>query len=164
MIILGIDPGLADLGWGVIESSRGRHRHLGHGVIQTSAREIPEQRLLKIFEGIQALIRQFQVTCAGLETLFFVKNITSALPVAEARGVVRLALALAGIPIGEYNPTAIKNALVGVGRAEKAQVQEMVRLLLGLDQIPEPNHAADALAAAICHSHYGGSFVQQPQR
>jgi len=157
MTVLGIDPGLASLGWGVVSSVQGKHKHLGHGVIKTSPDQAPERRLIQIFTEINELLDQFQPQETAIENLFFVKNITSGLPVAEVRGVLQLAFAQRGLTIGQYNPTQIKLALVGVGQADKRQVQEMVKLLLGLPDIPKPDHAADALAAAVCHLHQGGS-------
>lgn len=151
--MIGVDPGLADLGWGIVASERGRHSHLAHGVVRTKATDPPAQRLLQLFEALQALIGQFHPTAAGIETLFFNKNITSALPVAQARGVALLAFAQAGLTVGEYSPPQIKSSLVGVGTADKHQVQEMVKILLNLKDLPKPDHAADALAAAICHLH-----------
>jgi len=158
MTVLGIDPGLAALGWGVVSSTGGRHTHLAHGVIKTSPSVAPELRLLEIYNQIVALLDEHQPDQGSMENLFFVKNITSGIPVAEVRGVVQLAFAQRGLSLGQYNPTQIKLALVGVGHAEKHQVQEMVKLLLGLAAIPKPDHAADALAAAVCHIHQGVGF------
>jgi len=158
MTVLGIDPGLAALGWGVVSSNAGRHTHRAHGVIKTSPGGAPELRLLEIYDSICALLDEYKPEFGAIENLFFVKNITSGLPVAEVRGVVQLAFAQRGLPLGQYNPTQIKLALVGVGHAEKHQVQEMVKLLLGLSEVPKPDHAADALAAAVCHIHQGSAF------
>jgi len=161
MTVLGIDPGLASLGWGVISSRGGRTTHLAHGVLTTKAGQPQEARLLYLYSEVQKLIQEHKPEQASMENLYFVKNISSGLPVAEVRGVVLLAFAQAGLAIGQYNPTQIKLALVGVGQAEKRQVQEMVKLLLGLPGIPKPDHAADALAAAICHVNQGppGGFA-----
>jgi crossover junction endodeoxyribonuclease RuvC len=158
MTVLGIDPGLASLGWGVVSSSGGRHLHVAHGVVKTAAGVPQEQRLLDIYNQIVALLEEHKPDQGSMENLFFVKNITSGIPVAEVRGVVQLAFAQRGLPLGQYNPTQIKLALVGVGHAEKHQVQEMVKLLLGLPAVPKPDHAADALAAAVCHIHQGVGF------
>ncbi len=152
--ILGIDPGLASTGFGVIETSGSSYRHLHHGVIITGATEPTGDRLAGIYREIEAVIRRFSPTEAAVESLFFAKNATSAIPVAQARGVVLLALVHAGITGVEYAPQAIKRALVGQGRAEKYQVQELVRVVLGLPEIPSPDHAADALAVAVCHVHH----------
>ncbi|THB63663.1 MAG: crossover junction endodeoxyribonuclease RuvC [Spirochaetaceae bacterium] len=150
--ILGIDPGLADTGIGVIETDGTRWHHLHHECIHTTSGLAMGVRLQAIYEAVVAVIRRYEPQQAGIETLFFARNTTSALPVAQARGVVMLALQQHGVVIGEYNPQAIKQALVGYGKAEKQQVQHMVRVLLGLKAIPSSNHAADALAAAICHA------------
>ncbi|MEI8092963.1 MAG: crossover junction endodeoxyribonuclease RuvC [Spirochaetales bacterium] len=155
MKVLGIDPGLASLGWGVISVDGGRSTHVAHGVLTTAAGQPQEARLLYLYNEVQKLIVQFCPEQAGIENLYFVKNISSGLPVAEVRGVVLLAFAQAGLAVGQYNPTQIKLALVGVGQADKRQVQEMVKLLLKLPEIPKPDHAADALAAAICHVNQG---------
>ncbi len=152
-VVIGIDPGLASTGYGIVSSSRTRLSYVDHGVIKTTADTPHQERLLAIFHGISALLERFKPTEAGMETLYFAKNVSSAMAVAEARGVVTLALALGGIPLGEYTPHGIKQAVVGVARADKSQVQEAVRLLLGLAEIPRPDHAADALAAAITRIH-----------
>ena len=148
-IVLGIDPGLASTGWGIVSMKGNRLHYVMHGVISTSPRTLHQERLLAIFHEISGVINEYKPTEAGMETLYFAKNVTSAMGVAEARGVVTLALALHGITLGEFTPHGIKQAVVGVARAEKKQVQESVRLLLGLTEIPKPDHAADALAAAI---------------
>jgi crossover junction endodeoxyribonuclease RuvC len=118
-------------------------------------------RLLRIYDRLCELIREFSPSEAGIENLFFAKNITSALPVAQARGAVFLLLAQKSLPFVDYPPQMIKRAVVGNGRAEKSQVQEMVKFLLGLKEIPKPDHAADALAAAICHAHSRGISMLQ---
>lgn len=152
--ILGIDPGLASTGFGVIETRGSGYRHLHHGVIVTAPTEPTGERLAGIYREIEAVIDRFSPTEAAVESLFFAKNATSAIPVAQARGVVLLALVHAGIVGVEYAPQAIKRSLVGQGRAEKYQVQELVRIVLGLSEIPSPDHAADALAVAVCHVHH----------
>jgi crossover junction endodeoxyribonuclease RuvC len=165
MRILGLDPGLADTGWGMILVQGSVIRHLGHGTIHTLAKLPTEQRLHLIHTELAQVIQTWAPQSAAIEALFFTKNVSSALPVAHARGVIMLSCAMAGIPVGEYTPPQIKQAVVGTGRAEKAQVQEMVRLILGLSQIPKPDHAADALAAAICHSHFaafGAALTGKP--
>ncbi|HET7839044.1 MAG TPA: crossover junction endodeoxyribonuclease RuvC, partial [Rectinemataceae bacterium] len=113
-------------------------------------------RLLAIFAGISDLIEEWRPDVAGMESLYFARNVSSAFPVAEAKGVIRLSFARAGVPLEEYPPNALKLAVTGTARAEKAQVQEMLRLVLGLEAIPEPDHAADALAAAVCRWHHEG--------
>jgi crossover junction endodeoxyribonuclease RuvC len=153
---MGIDPGLASVGYGIIESGSGRLRYLHHGCIVTPKESDTGARLLTIFATIADLIEEWRPGAASMESLYFWKNVSSAMPVAEAKGVIRLAFARAGVPLAEFSPTAIKQAVSGSARAEKEQVQEMVRLILGLAAIPKPNHAADALAAAICLANHTG--------
>lgn len=150
--ILGIDPGLASTGWGIIESDGARYKYIAHGVIETAAATPHGQRLLFIYDELQKVIKQYQPQFSGMETLYFVKNVTSALSVAEARGIVTLCLVQNNIPLGEYTPTKIKQSVCGTGKAEKIIVQNCVKMLLGLKEIPKPDHAADALAAAITHA------------
>ena len=154
--IIGVDPGLAETGFGIIGAGRGRLAYIAHGVISTSADMETGERLLLIYNRLASLVAEYAPREAGIENLFFAKNISSALPVAEARGVALLVFAQRGLVCGGYSPPEIKRAIVGHGRADKAQVQEMVRLLLGLSARPSPDHAADALAAAICHAHTRG--------
>ena len=154
--IVGIDPGLASVGYGVIEAENGRIRHLAHGCVETAAAEPMGRRLLEIFGAVADLIETWEPDLAGMESLYFARNVSSALPVAEAKGVIRLAFARAGVALAEYPPNALKQAVTGSSRAEKEQVQEMVRVLLGLSERPRPVHAADALAAAICRFHHQG--------
>ena len=149
--VLGIDPGLASTGWGIVETDGSRYRYLDAGVIRTPASLPIGERLVIIYNDVRNRIDSYAPDGAGVEQLYFARNATSGIPVAHARGVVFLALAQAGVPTGEYPPQAIKKAIVGVGRADKAQVQELVRVLLGLAEVPRPDHASDALAAAICH-------------
>ncbi|MEI6389095.1 MAG: crossover junction endodeoxyribonuclease RuvC [Spirochaetota bacterium] len=154
--IMGIDPGLASIGWGIIEVGDGRLRHCAHGVITTDKDEAMGARLLAISIGISELLSEWKPESVGMENLFFWKNVSSAFPVAEARGAIRLTIAKEGIELFDFSPTAIKQAVVGSSRADKNQVQEMVKLLLGLSEKPKPDHAADALAAAICLWHSSG--------
>ena len=155
-LILGIDPGLADAGWGLVSHDGIRGRHMAHGVLKTSSKMPSPLRLQSLYQGLCSIIEEYKPECAAIETLYFAKNVKSAFPVAEARGVLILALAESGIPVFEYTPLQIKQAVVGNGRAEKKQVQMMVALLLKLSEAPRPDHAADALAAAVCHAHTGG--------
>jgi crossover junction endodeoxyribonuclease RuvC len=151
--IIGVDPGLASTGWGVIEADARparRVRYLSHGCIETLPDKPLTERLLFIHNALAEVLETWKPAEAAVETLYFGRNITSALPVAEARGVLCMTLAEAGLPVRELTPNAIKQAVVGAARADKEQVQEMARLILGLDAIPKPNHAADALGAAIC--------------
>lgn len=164
MLVLGVDPGLAELGWGLVEKRGARLIHVAHGCIKTPAGQALEKRLLTIHQGLGELIATHRPRASSVEALFFAKNVSSALPVAHARGVIYLTLALAGIAVFEYTPLVIKQAVLGSGAADKQQVQAMVKLLLGLSDLPKPDHAADALAAAICHIHTGGSHVQQYSR
>ncbi|HOV63485.1 MAG TPA: crossover junction endodeoxyribonuclease RuvC [Spirochaetia bacterium] len=149
-VLLGLDPGLAETGWGVLSVERGRYRHIDHGSIVTDASLSNGKRLSIIYERIIEVIDTFKPQRAGIESLFFAKNRLSAIPVAQARGVLLLALEQRGVPSIEYPPQEIKQAITGNGRAEKMQVQELVKILLSLPEIPKPDHAADALAAAIC--------------
>jgi crossover junction endodeoxyribonuclease RuvC len=151
--IIGIDPGLSNTGYGIIQVAGNRYEHLEHGVITTSSKTNTGERLKKIYKSLERIIKTFAPDEAGIESLYIAKNISSALPVAQAKGVVLMTFALAGIPAKEYTPLAIKQSIVGRGRAEKQQVQELTKMLLGLSDIPGPDHAADALAAAICHYH-----------
>jgi crossover junction endodeoxyribonuclease RuvC len=151
--ILGIDPGLASTGWGVIDVEGSRLLHIEHGTIETEAHTPHPRRLLAIYDGIRVVMRDFKPTEGAIETLYFARNVSSAMSVAEARGVLELAAAQVGIAMLETKPNDIKKAVVGEGRADKRQVQDMVRLILGLAEIPKPDHAADALGAAICAAH-----------
>ena len=151
--IIGVDPGLASTGWGLVEFSSGRLRYIAHGCIETQADEPRGERLLFIYQSFSNVLRKYRPTEAAIENLYFGKNISSAMTVAEARGVLLLALSAQGLPVLELTPNAIKKAVVGVTKAEKKQIQEMVRFLLGLSEIPKPDHAADALGAAICAAH-----------
>ncbi|MBN1686779.1 MAG: crossover junction endodeoxyribonuclease RuvC [Spirochaetales bacterium] len=153
MIILGIDPGLAKTGYGVIRIEGDRISHVTHDIISTGSNLHIGERLAIIFAAIDSAIKLHRPDYAAVENLYFAKNISSAFPVAQARGVVLLALAQGGVDTREYTPLEIKQAITGSGRAEKAQVQELVRFLLALQEIPKPDHAADALAAAICCYH-----------
>lgn len=157
--ILGIDPGLANTGWGIIETDGIRFKYVNHGTITTSSKINTTNRLKSIYEQLNSVIEKYNPTQCGVETLYFAKNVSSALPVAQARGVQLLSLGLKSIITGEYTPIQIKQAVVGNGRASKKQVQDMVKLLLKLKEIPKPDHAADALAAAICHVHSGRGYV-----
>jgi crossover junction endodeoxyribonuclease RuvC len=153
--ILGIDPGLAGTGWGVLDVSTGSISHIDHGTIKTKADCPQAQRLFFIMQSIRLIIEKFNPTEAAVEKLFFGKNALSAIPVAEARGVISACLAEKDVPMRELTPNAIKKGVTGIARADKKQVQEMVRLILALEEIPKPDHCADALAAAICAANSG---------
>lgn len=151
--VLGIDPGLANTGWGLLDADGTRLIHIDHGAVTTSSDCAEQNRLLVIYSRVTELIKKYEPDFLGVEALYFAKNRRSAIPVAQARGVVLVAAAQAGIEAASHTPQDIKQALTGNGRAEKHQVQEMVKLLLGLDEIPSSDHSADALAAAICSYH-----------
>lgn len=154
MIILGVDPGTATTGYGLItEDAAGEARLVRCGVIQTAAGVPMPDRLLIIHREMATLIREYAPRAVAVEALFFGRNVTTALTVGQARGVVLLAAAQAGLPVYEYKPAEVKQALAGYGAADKRQMQEMVRILLGLSAIPQPDDAADAVAVAICHLH-----------
>lgn len=154
MRILGLDPGTASTGYGIIDSIDGRLSLVTYGVIKTPAGESPSTRLQTIYNKLNKLIADYQPDCAGVEELFFGRNVTTAISVGQARGVLLLALANANIPMGEYSPPKIKDAVTGYGKADKAQVQLMIRNLLDLEETPRPDDAADGLAVAITHYQY----------
>ena len=153
MLVLGIDPGTAITGYGLVREDEEGLTLVDYGVITTAAgRPLPE-RLQAIYQGLADVAREHQPQQAAVEELFFSRNVRTALSVGHARGVTLLALADAGLAIHEYKPLEIKQAITGYGGAGKQQVQEMVRLLLNLDAVPEPDDAADAVAVAVCHIH-----------
>lgn len=153
MRVLGIDPGTATTGYGVVEEVNGDLKPLAFGVIRTPADRPLPARLQLIYRALRELAVKWGPTVAAVEELFFSRNVRTAMSVGQARGVTLLALADIGLNVAEYTPLAIKQAVTGYGNADKAQVQEMVRLLLGLAEVPRPDDAADALAVAICHLH-----------
>lgn len=154
--ILGIDPGLANTGWGIVRQEGPRYSCIAYGCVSTG-KEVPlAQRLAKIHEQIGAVIERYGPTCVGIETVWFGQNITAAFATGQARGAVLVACAQAGLDVGEFSPKQIKLAVVGEGGAEKDQVQYMVKQLLSLDDVPRPDHAADALAAALCYTTHEG--------
>ena len=155
MIILGIDPGLATLGWGVIESGGGKQKPLGYGSILTSPEQSLPNRLLAIRQDMAALLAQYQPDEIAFEELFFARNVTTALTVGAARGVSVAVCAAYSGKLYEYTPMQVKQAITGYGKAEKRQVQEMVKLLLHMDAIVRPDDAADALAIALTHAATG---------
>jgi crossover junction endodeoxyribonuclease RuvC len=152
MRILGIDPGTGILGFGVIQADKGKAQLVDAGVIRTPVKEDDAVRLQTIYDELSDIIADTKPTEMAVEKLFFAQNVTTAMTVAQARGVVLLCGMQAGLKISEYTPLQIKQALTGYGRAEKKQIQEMVRVILQLKEIPKPDDAADALAAAITHS------------
>lgn len=151
MKIIGIDPGTGILGFGVIEVQGSKIKMIEAGVIRTPAHTAHDERLEEIFDGLTEIIAATKPDALSIEKLFFTKNITTAMTVAEARGVALLVARKAKLPIAEYTPPQIKQTLTGYGKADKKQVQEMVRLQLGLKEVPKPDDCADALAAAITH-------------
>jgi len=153
MIVLGIDPGTASTGWGVVEQQGNRLRSRGHGCIVTSAKDPSHVRLRRIHDEARLLLRRFKPDVVAIEELFVNVNVKTALAVGQARGVLILAASDLELAPYEYSPLQIKMSVTGYGRASKLQVQEMTKVLLGLDRIPQPDHAADALAVAICHAH-----------
>ena len=152
MKVLGIDPGTAACGYGIVHESDGRLRATCHGWWRTKAGERPEARLLTIFTGVSELIARHAPDAVALEESYVGADARIALSVGQARGAVLVAASSAGVPCVEYAPAAVKQAVCGYGRAEKGQVQRMVKAILALDCEPTPHHAADALAVAICHA------------
>jgi len=163
MLVLGLDPGLAITGYGLVEGDGEHLRLVAYGVFRTPAKMAKPARLCQLYQQLGQALAQYQPDVAAVEKLFFSTNARTAMMVGEARGVLLLALAEAGLEIAEYTPLQIKQAITGYGQADKQQVQQMVRILLHLDFIPQPDDAADALAVSICH-HYTaqmGSLLQQ---
>jgi crossover junction endodeoxyribonuclease RuvC len=150
--VLGIDPGIAACGYGIVHADGGRLRVVDHGWWPTPARDRPERRLKRIHDEVADLIARHEPECAALEESYVGADARIALSVGQARGAVLVACAKAGLVCAEYPPATVKKAVCGYGRAEKAQVQRMVRAILGLEEVPKPHHAADALAVAICHA------------
>ena len=154
MVILGIDPGPATTGYGVISVVGNRFKMIANGVILTPAGLEMEKRLVMLYDGLARIIEQYRPEQAAVEELFFNQNITTAITVGQARGVILLCCAKHEVPVFEYTPLQSKQALVGYGRADKKQMQQMVKVFLGLTEVPKPDDAADALAMAICHAHH----------
>ena len=152
MKILGIDPGVATVGFGLLETSGAQQRMLSCGIITTPAHTPLSSRLDRIYTDLEELIRSCNPDAISIEELFFSKNITTGIPVAHARGVVLLCAFRCGVPVYEYTPMQVKQAVVGYGKAEKRQVMEMTRRLLRLAEVPRPDDAADAVAIALCHA------------
>ena len=159
MVILGIDPGIATVGFGVIAAANGRFGAIEYGAIITKPHQLLETRLCEIHDAVTELIRRHKPDCMAIEELFFNVNVKTAVDVCHGRGVILLAAAKQGLDIYEYTPLQVKQAVTGYGRAEKAQVMEMVRMFLGLQKVPRPDDAADALAVAICHAHSARSAL-----
>lgn len=161
MRIVGIDPGYAIVGYGAVDFSGNHFKMLEYGVVTTPARTPFDQRLFAIDAELSAFFARVGPRAVAVEKLFFNTNQKTAIDVAQARGVIVAAAARAGIPVFEYTPLQVKTAVVGYGRAEKKQVMEMTRVILGLENVPKPDDAADALAIAICHAHSSASQLGQ---
>lgn len=162
-IILGIDPGLANTGWGIVAQDGPRLSCKAYGCISTPSNQPLSERLLKIHHQVGAVVQRYKPSCVGIETVWFGQNITAAFATGQARGAALVACAEGGLATGEFTPRQIKLAVVGTGTAEKEQVQYMVQRLLNLDEIPHPDHASDALAAAICYTTHDG-FMRAEER
>ncbi len=159
MVILGIDPGYAIVGCGIVRYEKNNFSLIGYGAVTTD-KDMPfNSRLKKIYDDITELINKFKPDAVSIERLYFNTNQKTAIDVAQARGVIVLAVENAGVPLFEYTPLQVKQSMVGYGRAEKTQVQEMTKTFLHLDKIPKPDDAADALALAICHGHSSDSLI-----
>ncbi len=159
MRILGIDPGIATIGFGVLDFDKRQYELVKCGVISTPAHTSLSSRLSRIYSDVEALFQLFHPDCVSIEELFFNTNITTGISVAHGRGVILLACERAGVPIYEYTPLQVKQSVVGYGRAEKKQVMEMVRRICALNSVPKPDDAADAVALAICHARSSTSLL-----
>lgn len=153
MRVLGLDPGIAIVGFGFIDKVGSRLKPVQYGSIQTEAHTPQPERLKQIYDSLLHLIDKYEPEAVAIEKLFFNRNVTTAFTVGEARGVMTLAAQQRGLEIAEYTPLQVKQAVVGYGKAEKKQVQEMTRMFLNLSAVPKPDDTADALAIAICHAH-----------
>ncbi|GGD54727.1 crossover junction endodeoxyribonuclease RuvC [Paenibacillus nasutitermitis] len=153
MRVLGIDPGIAIVGFGFIDKIGHKLVPVQYGSIETKAHTPQEERLMQVYESACSLLDKYKPDTVAVEKLFFNRNVTTAFAVGQARGVIILAAAQRGLPVAEYTPLQVKQAVVGYGKAEKRQVQEMVKMLLKLSAIPKPDDVADALAIGICHAH-----------
>jgi crossover junction endodeoxyribonuclease RuvC len=152
MIILGIDPGTATTGFGVIDFTKNKITSIGYGCILTDPKRSDSQRLVDIYEQLTLLIKKYKPDAISVETLFFCKNQKTVMTVSQSRGVILLTSHLSKTPIFEYTPLQVKMAVTGYGKAEKKQVQKMIKTILGLDEVPRPDDVADALSVAICHA------------
>ncbi len=161
MRILGIDPGVAIVGFGVVDSDKGKNRLVKCGVITTPAHTQLSSRLNSIYLDLMELIATFKPEAIAIEELFFNTNITTGISVAQARGVILLACYQSGVPVYEYTPLQVKQAVCGYGRAEKKQVMDMVKRILNLQDVPRPDDAADAVAIALCHARSSTSLLSQ---
>ncbi len=161
MIVLGIDPGIASVGYGVVEKKGNKLRALEYGTFRTAAGEELPRRLSLIYEFLEGIMSRHRLDALAVEELFFAANVKTGIPVAHGRGVILLAGQRAGLTVAEYTPIQVKQAVTGYGRADKQQVQSMVKMLLNLSEVPRPDDTADALAIAICHAHTAGSLMSK---
>ena len=161
MVILGIDPGYAIVGWGVIEYQPNSFRPIAFGAITTEAHTDFDVRLQQIYDDVSEVIRRSRPDAMSIEKLYFTTNVTTAIQVAQARGVIILAARQAGVPVYEYTPLQVKTAVTGYGKAKKPQVMEMTRRLLHLKEVPKPDDTADALAIAITHTQAAGTDLRR---
>ncbi|MBQ7288228.1 MAG: crossover junction endodeoxyribonuclease RuvC [Clostridia bacterium] len=161
MRILGIDPGYAIVGYGILDYDSNRFKTVDYGAVITPAKTPFSNRLEQIFDEICEIIRKHRVDVLSIEKLYFNSNTTTAIDVAQARGVILLAAKKFKVPVFEYTPLQVKQAVTGYGRAEKQQIMELTRILLNLKQVPKPDDTADALAIAICHGHNAGSLMSR---
>ncbi len=159
MIILGIDPGYAIVGYGIVKYEGNKFTPIHFGAITTPANMPFHKRLNKIFNDLSSIFNEYKIDAMSIEKLFFNTNTTTAIDVAQARGVIVLAAERHNVEVFEYTPLQVKQAVTGYGRAEKKQIQEMTRIMLGLQSVPKPDDTADALALAICHGHSAGSII-----
>ena len=159
MLALGIDPGTAICGYGFVESQGSRLIAHEYGAVTTSPKARMEDRLMKLYDGLDALIKEYHPDVMGVEQLFFNRNVTTAIPVGQARGIVLLAAAKNQLELAEHTPLQVKQAVVGYGRAEKKQVMDMVRRICALKAVPRPDDAADAVALALCHARSSTSLL-----
>lgn len=164
MVVLGIDPGLAHTGWGIVETRGSLARARAYGCVATSSKDSIDVRLGKIYDEISEVINTYKPIELAIESVYFGENVKSAIPTAQARGVAIVACANAGMLVGEYTPMQIKQAVVGTGAADKRQVMYMMQRILNLDHEPHPDHAADALAAAVCHVNVGRTKMRSQFR
>lgn len=164
MRIIGIDPGIATTGYGIIDSDGNKSSMLTFGCVKTSPELLAPERLEKVYNELTEILLSYKPDVMAVEKLFFARNSNSAMQVGEARGVALLTGRLAGLDVFEYTPLQVKQSVVGYGRADKAQVQQMVKILLALTKIPRPDDAADALAIALCHAHAGSTMTALHRR
>ncbi|MEG2038445.1 MAG: crossover junction endodeoxyribonuclease RuvC [Oscillospiraceae bacterium] len=164
MIILGVDPGYAIVGWGVVRYDGNKFETIAYGAVTTAAGTPFPIRLQIIYDGMQDILQKYKPNAMSIEKLFFTNNQKTGIDVAQARGVILLTAQQAGVEIAEYTPLQVKQAVTGYGKAEKNQIMEMTKILLSLKQVPKPDDTADALAMAICHGHCSGSRLYNLKR